>query len=79
MHQIETARAVLEHFDQARLAITAGTSGAPHFTMGIHSAETIVAINRDPQAPIFRIADLGLVGDATVILPMLLDELRKRV
>jgi len=64
---------------KARLVITVGTSGALQYTTGIQSAETIVAINRDPNAPIFRIADLGLVGDAAVILPMLLDELRKRV
>ena len=59
--------------------ITVGTSGALQYTTGIQSAETIVAINRDPHAPIFSIADLGLVGDASLILPLLLNELRKRV
>jgi electron transfer flavoprotein alpha subunit len=63
---------------KARLVITVGTSGALQYTTGIKGAETIIAVNRDPRAPIFGIADLGLVGDASVILPLLLEELRKR-
>ncbi len=54
-----------------RLLITAGTSGAVQYTAGIMNAETIVAINRDAAAPIFQLADVGIVGDATVILPLL--------
>jgi electron transfer flavoprotein alpha subunit len=37
-----------------------------------------VAINKDPKAPIFRIADLGVLGDAHVVLPALIDEVRRR-
>ena len=62
-----------------KLLISVGTSGALQYTTGIQGAETIIAINRDPNAPIFRIADLGLVGDANVILPILREALRKRL
>jgi electron transfer flavoprotein alpha subunit len=61
------------------LLITAGTSGAVQFTTGIQGAETIIAVNRDPYAPIFKIADLGLVGDAKTVLSLLLEKLRKRL
>jgi len=62
-----------------KLLITAGTSGAVQYTTGIQGAETIVAINRDPHAPIFKMADLGLVGDAKAVLSLLLEKLRKRL
>ena len=61
------------------LLISVGTSGAVQYTTGIQGAETIIAINRDPHAPILKIADLGLVGDASTLLPMLLEALRKRL
>ncbi len=62
-----------------KLVISIGTSGALQYTTGIQGAETIIAINRDPNAPIFKMADLGLVGDAATLLPLLLEALRKRV
>lgn len=62
-----------------KLLITLGTSGALQYTTGIQGSETIIAINRDPNAPIFRIADLGLVGDARSILALLLEKLKKRL
>ena len=62
-----------------KLLISAGTSGALQFITGIQGSETIIAINRDPHAPIFRVADLGLVGDAKAILPLLIESLRKRL
>jgi electron transfer flavoprotein alpha subunit len=62
-----------------KLLISVGTSGALQYTSGIQGAETIIAINRDPNAPIFQMADLGLVGDATTLLPLLLEALRKRI
>ena len=62
-----------------RLLITVGTSGAVQYTTGIQAAETIIAINRDPNAPIFKIADLGLVGEGRSILTLLLEKLRRRL
>ncbi|MBN2034970.1 MAG: electron transfer flavoprotein subunit alpha/FixB family protein [Deltaproteobacteria bacterium] len=62
-----------------RLLITFGTSGALQYTTGIQGAETIIAVNRDPNAPIFKISDLGLVGDGRSILRLLIETLRKRL
>ena len=61
------------------LLITIGTSGALQYTTGIQGAENIIAINRDNHAPIFKMADLGLVGDAITLLPLLIETLRKRL
>lgn len=54
-----------------KLLISVGTSGAIQYTGGIMEAETIVAVNRDPSAPIFQIADIGIAADAGVFLPLL--------
>ncbi len=62
-----------------KLLITVGTSGALQYTAGIQGAETIIAINRDAQAPIFKMADLGLVGDGRSILTRVLEKLRERI
>jgi len=59
-----------------RLLITAGTSGATQYTAGIMESETIVAINRDPGAPIFEIADVGVVADAKTFVPLLTEKLK---
>lgn len=52
-----------------KLILCAGISGSVQFAAGMGGADYIVAINSDPQAPIFRIAHLGLVGDMYEILP----------
>ena len=58
------------------LYIVAGVSGAVHHTMGMDTAKVVVAINTDPNAPIFRYADYGVVGDALAVLPALTAALR---
>lgn len=61
-----------------KLLISVGTSGALQYVTGIQGAETIIAINRDPDARIFSIADVGMVGDAGELVQRLIDMLKKR-
>ncbi len=60
-----------------RLYIGAGVSGAVHHRGGMQSAGTIVAVNTDPEAPIFEIADLGIIGDLRTVLPAATAELKR--
>jgi electron transfer flavoprotein alpha subunit len=61
-----------------RLYIAAGISGAPEHVEGIRGATAIVAVNTDPQAPIFAVAHYGIVGDAQDVLPALTEAVRAR-
>jgi len=62
-----------------RLYIAVGIRGAPNHTVGLKRARTIVAINNDPEAPIFERATLGVVMDWEAIIPALTDALRRRL
>ncbi len=64
---------------QPELLITCGTSGAIQYTAGIRRAGTVVAVNRDPHAPIFKFADIGVVADALSFLPAFIMEVKNHV
>lgn len=61
-----------------QLYISAGISGAIQQKAGMQTAKVIVAVNKDPDAPVFEIADFGIVGDLTAVLPQAAEEIRKR-
>lgn len=58
-----------------KVAVVLGASGAVQFTVGIEKAGFVIAVNRDPDAPIFESADLGIVGDLGPIVDRLVEQL----
>lgn len=61
-----------------QLYVAAGISGAIQHRAGMQTSKTVIAVNKDPEAPIFSMADLGVVGNLETVLPQATEEITKR-
>lgn len=61
-----------------QLYISVGISGAIQQKAGMQTSKVIVAVNKDPESPVFEIADFGIVGDLFKVLPQAVDEIKRR-